>query len=291
MNADDYMRAKTEALRIYHDLSDDQMRQLNDSVLHLSIAHASKMLSEPEDALRFATEATVLFKEDPQPYMVLGELLMAADDHAKAEQRFRQAIMHHENPACEHPLNAQNVYFTLCCLGVSLTNQGKYSEAEFFLSKAAREDPCSTLALRHLVDVYHFQGNASKALLMAERVCALDPDDEEMQRRANDLQEDMSPEDYDRRSDSGSESESGEDVRPFQGGPTNAGAQRRAESPRSVSVVSDAPQSLTRPVHTVTAGSYEAVGAGPPTRKKPSAKREGWFAFCCFEREEEKRGV
>merc|ERR1719375_1992006 len=104
MNADDYSRAKAEGLCIYRDLSEDQLRELNDSVLHLSITHASKMLGEPEEAIKFATEATKLFPDDPQPYMVLGELHMAGDDHPEAEQRFRQALMHNDNPQCRRPL-------------------------------------------------------------------------------------------------------------------------------------------------------------------------------------------
>merc|ERR550514_2395157 len=177
MNADDYPRAKEEALTIYSDLSQEQLQQLNDSVLHLSIAHASKMLNEPEDALKFATEATQLFADDPQPYMVLGELHQAADDNMEAEHRFRQALMHHDSPACRHPLNPQNVYFTLCCLGAALANQGKYSEAEMFLMKAARQNDASTLALQHLVDVYRFRGETLEALRIADRICEMDPYD------------------------------------------------------------------------------------------------------------------
>merc|ERR1719183_1081607 len=66
MNADDYQKAKVEAARIYQDLSREQLAQMKDSVLHLSIAHASKMLGETDDAIHFALEATTFYPDDPQ---------------------------------------------------------------------------------------------------------------------------------------------------------------------------------------------------------------------------------
>merc|ERR550514_19241 len=53
MNADNYERAKMEGLRIYQDLSGEQLRRMDDAVLHLSIAHASKMLGDTEDAIKY----------------------------------------------------------------------------------------------------------------------------------------------------------------------------------------------------------------------------------------------
>merc|ERR1719214_255067 len=50
MNAEDFGRAKKEALTIYRDLSRQQLREMDDSVLHLSIAHASKMCEENDEA-------------------------------------------------------------------------------------------------------------------------------------------------------------------------------------------------------------------------------------------------
>merc|ERR1719171_3141045 len=158
MNADDYQRAKDEALQIYQDLSFDQLEKMQDSVLHLSIAHASKMLGESEDAIQFASEATRLYPEDPQPYMVLGELHEALGQNSEAEERCRMALMHNDSPGIQHPLNPQNVFFTLCCLGSCLVKQGKFSEAEMFILRAIHLDASSTLAYRHLVDVYQYQG-------------------------------------------------------------------------------------------------------------------------------------
>merc|ERR1711871_1414793 len=118
--------------------------------------------------------------------MILGELFEAAGQHEEAEQRLRQALLYQSQDSCKHPLNPQSVYFTLCCLGASLIKQAKYIEAEVFLHRATEVDSSSyldsssTLALRHMVDVYHFQGNEYKALEVAERLAELDPDDKEI---------------------------------------------------------------------------------------------------------------
>merc|ERR1712224_928304 len=87
------------------------------------------------------------------------------------------------SPHCRHPLNPQNVYFTLCCLGAALIHQGKYSEAEMFLTQATKLDSMSTLALRHLVDVYDFQSRPEEALSFATRISKMDPADEEIKQK------------------------------------------------------------------------------------------------------------
>jgi len=116
MNAEDYARAKLEALTIYKDLSSEQLSSMGDSVLHLSIAHASKMLGDVDEALQFANEASELYPNDPQPFMVLGELLEAVGRNEEAEHNCRQALLRNDSPDCQHILNQQNVFFTLCCL-------------------------------------------------------------------------------------------------------------------------------------------------------------------------------
>merc|ERR1712224_543964 len=73
INSEEYEFAMKEALIIYNDLSKEQLRNMKDPVLHLSIAHAAKMLSEMDQAIHYAKEATELYSEDPQPYMILGE--------------------------------------------------------------------------------------------------------------------------------------------------------------------------------------------------------------------------
>merc|ERR1719316_947878 len=115
--------------------------------------------------------------------MILGELYEAQGMEEEAERRCREALMHSDDPNCSHQLNPQNVYFTLCCLSASLIKQVKYSEAELFLLRAARLDTSQTLALRHLVDAYHFQGRPSEAMQVARRIAEMDPDDHEIQHK------------------------------------------------------------------------------------------------------------
>jgi len=191
MNADDYARAKAEALFIYKGLTQDQLEQMGDSVLHLSIAHASKMLGQMDDAIHYAAEATNYYGDEPQPYMVLGEMLEATGQIQEAEQRCRQALLHNDSPDCRHSLTSQNVFFTLSCLGSCLVRQRRLSEAEMFLTRAANMDQTSALALRQLVDVYYSQGRLDEALRTALRVRDLEPGDPEAPRRVERLRAEM----------------------------------------------------------------------------------------------------
>jgi len=180
MNAEDYSRAKAESLKIYKDLNHDQLAGVSDSVLHLSIAHASKMLGELEDAVVYTKEATELYPDDPQPYMVLGELYEAVGRNQEAEKYCRQAILRNDAPECCHRLSEQNLFFTLCCLTSCLVRQARCTEAEHFCAKAIELDHTSTLAFRHLADVYHFQGRHDDALATCEKIQQMDPEDDEV---------------------------------------------------------------------------------------------------------------
>lgn len=177
MNADDYARSKQEALLMYESLSPDQ---LNDSVLNIVLAHSSKMLGEVEDAIFYADEATRIFPDDPQPYMIMGEIYEAQGQDEDAEHHCRQALRYHDSPDCQQHLNPKKVYEVLCCLSASLIKQGKFSEAEFQLLRATKVDPSQTLALRHLVDTYHFQGRKRDAMDIAQQISRMDPDDTEI---------------------------------------------------------------------------------------------------------------
>jgi len=180
MNAEDYTRARIEALSIYKDLTKEQLISMNDSVLHLSIAHASKMLGEVEDALKFAGEATELYPDDPQAYMVLGQLFEDTNRNHEAEANCRQALLANDKPECQHTLNQMNVFFTLCCLSSVLVRQARCAEAEGFAKTATQLDSSSTLAYRHLADVYHFQKRYDEALQVCSTIREMDPEDEEI---------------------------------------------------------------------------------------------------------------
>lgn len=183
MNADNFQRAKDEGLIIWEALTPEQRGNMGDAVLHISLAHAAKMLGDLDDAIMFASEASHLYPEDPHPQMILGELFEASDQNAEAEQMCRQALRHTNEASCKHPLNPQSVYFTYCCLGACLIKQGKHTEAERFLTQALELGSSSTLAHRHLVDVYHFQGRHDEALQVAHRLAEMDPYDEEIRQK------------------------------------------------------------------------------------------------------------
>lgn len=189
MNNDDFRRAKMEGLKIYDSLSFEQRRRMGDAVLHISLAHSSKMLGELEDAVKFAAEASEAYPHDPHPHMILGELYEAMDENHKAEKKCRETLMYQNEPECKHPLSEQSVYFTLCCLGASLIKQEKLTEAERFLAQATELSSTSTLAFRHLVDVYDMQGRYEDALHVARHMETLDPEDDEIRQKIIILEE------------------------------------------------------------------------------------------------------
>lgn len=189
MNADDYSRAKEEALQIYRELSGDALKRMNDSVLHLSIAHASKMSGDYESAARFAREATQLYPTDPQPHMILGEVRQTQGRSEEAEQRCFRALKLHQSPDCSHRLTDQNVYFTLCVLGAAQIDLGKAEEAEPNLLKATQlSGHSSILALRHLTNAYRILGRSEDALRTAQRAVQKDPTDEDARRDLAELE-------------------------------------------------------------------------------------------------------
>lgn len=189
MNIPDFATARSEAKKIYDSLTVDQMKEMNDSMLHLSLVHASKMIGETTEALRYAREAVQLYPADPQAYMVLGELCDSVGQISQAEYMCRQALMHNENTGCVHPLSEQNVFFTLCCLGSSLLRQGKHTEAEVFLVRAVKLHNSSPLAYKHLAEVYQRQGRIREALQVAEKAHERDPNDRSIMYRIQQLRE------------------------------------------------------------------------------------------------------
>jgi len=184
INEEEYDYAMKEALIIYNDLSKERLRKMKDPVLLLSIAHAAKMLSDIDKAIFYAKEATQLYSDDPQPYMILGELYAAAGKHVEAEQQCRQALLLKDSSNLpKRALSRENVYVIQCCLGASLVKQLKYNEAELFLTQALETHDRSTLAMHHLVNVYCFQNRQEDAMKLANYVQKLDPSDEAIKQK------------------------------------------------------------------------------------------------------------
>lgn len=174
ISGEDYERARVEALLIYEDLDVEQLRSMQDSVLHLSIAHAAKMLGKVEEAQQFATEAIELYPWDPQPYSILGEMFESMGRFEEAEQKCREALERDKDPACEHHLRDRNLYFSLCCLGSSLLHMGKPAEAEPYLKEAQQVDSSEALAPRLLSQVYLAQGQEEQAKQFQEYASQLE---------------------------------------------------------------------------------------------------------------------
>lgn len=183
INSEEYELSMKEALTIYNDLSKEQLRNMKDPVLHLSITHCAKMLSDIDTAISYAKEATEMYAEDPQPYMILGELYTSMGQHPEAEHQCRQALRFNDSPSSKNTLTQQNVYFTQCCLSASLIKQHKYTEAELYLTRAIQIDDRSTLAMHHLVNVYYFQNRKEDAMKVATHIQKLDPADSTIEQK------------------------------------------------------------------------------------------------------------
>jgi len=189
MHSDDHTRAKEEGLRLYEDLkSSKQLYALGDAVLHLTLAHVSKMLGEVEDAIQFASEATELYDSDPHAFMILAELYESLGRDPEAEEKCKQALEKQARPDCRRSLNEQSVYFTRCCLGAALIKQAKHEEAERILLEAKASSEAlglatGALAQRHLIGSYEIQGRFEDAAACAWEVTQLEPDDEEIRKK------------------------------------------------------------------------------------------------------------
>lgn len=183
MNRFDYDRALVEGLKIYKVFSKDHFRRMNDAVLHLSLAHASKMLEDSTQAVKFAKEATELFPDDPHPYMVLGELYETQGLDEEGSQLCRTALKRHEDPQCRHPLNHQSIYYTLCCLGACLIRLGELPEAETFLQRTRQYEGHGILGLKYLIDIRFAQHRRQDALDLCREALEIDPNDDDIHQK------------------------------------------------------------------------------------------------------------
>lgn len=183
MSSEDYTKAKAEALHIHKALSQAQLKGMEDPLLHLSLVQACKMLGDLGDAVFFAEEATLLYPNDPQPYVVLGELLQRRGDHTRAEESLSEALMRTDDPICRHPLSHENLLFALCSLAHNLVRLGKFAEAEKFAVRGVQVNSDSALALKQLAEVYYCQGRLPEALQIIRRAARSDPQDEEVKER------------------------------------------------------------------------------------------------------------
>lgn len=189
MNADDWSTARREALLIYRDLTRPQMVQMNDPVLHLSIVHACKMLGLYPEAQEYCAEAMELFEEDPQPWMVLGELHLLEGRFPEAESECRRALELHGEGTGPRPLSEQNEIFTLCNLGSCLMKQQppRLDDAEELILRAQRIDTASVMVLHHLLDLREAQGRVPEAIICTERLQDALPEDASIKERAEKL--------------------------------------------------------------------------------------------------------
>lgn len=130
-----FAQAKDEALLIYRSLSEDGRRRMHDPVLHITIAHTSQRLGQPEDALAFLQEATVFFAEHPLPWLALAEVHLQAGEHLFGAEAAREALARDKGPwatdprILPRPMQLGERVRTLRCLGVCLLEQSLFKEA------------------------------------------------------------------------------------------------------------------------------------------------------------------
>lgn len=286
MNVENYELAKAESMKIYAALSREQVLGMHDSLLHLTIAHASKMLGDKDDALRFACEASQLFPKDPQVYMIYAELLDQAGETMQAEQMCRQALFRNGCEECVNKLSNENVYFTLCCLGSNLLHQGKYSEAEVILVRAVQLDSTCFHAYDHLSEVYHCQGRHKEAFHAVKKAAEHNPTDHSLQTRVNAfqaaLQDAESPVTQDSARTSSIQSEDGQLIQPLA-----AHAMDYHDIVHNPDKHGFSKQKSYSDCSTADSMRLNEGGHVPAQRKMKKQKDQGledsWFA-CCFDR-------
>eukprot|EP00746_Dinoflagellata_sp_MGD_P154527 gnl/MRDRNA2_/MRDRNA2_84866_c0_seq2.p1 gnl/MRDRNA2_/MRDRNA2_84866_c0~~gnl/MRDRNA2_/MRDRNA2_84866_c0_seq2.p1 ORF type:complete len:627 (-),score=119.81 gnl/MRDRNA2_/MRDRNA2_84866_c0_seq2:269-2149(-) len=192
--------------------------------LFFQLAAASKISGESTQAIMFAQNAADLFPTDPNPHMMLGELLHAMGAYAESAKECQLALMHHANsssPAIRHPLmchafwsllpqeyalntrlsqhifdtiRMHNFYLTLCCLGASLIHQREFAQAEIFLKKAEHEfifEDSDTQAMKLLLNLYQIQNRHGEALQYAKKIARIHPKDQEIQEKIKVLMDEV----------------------------------------------------------------------------------------------------
>lgn len=187
MNENDFQLALAQGLRIYRDL-DRKQTLMNDSVLHLGIAHAYQKLGQREEAIRMAKEASELYQNDPQPCMVLAEL-MEDKDARIAEEYCRIARERNESQSCCRHLSTENTVFLFCCLGSCLVRQNRFAEAELEFCKALDIDSKDLQPRRHLVDLHERAGRVEDALRELQELQKISPLDQWTQQHAARLEQ------------------------------------------------------------------------------------------------------
>eukprot|EP00746_Dinoflagellata_sp_MGD_P154526 gnl/MRDRNA2_/MRDRNA2_84866_c0_seq1.p1 gnl/MRDRNA2_/MRDRNA2_84866_c0~~gnl/MRDRNA2_/MRDRNA2_84866_c0_seq1.p1 ORF type:complete len:617 (-),score=96.66 gnl/MRDRNA2_/MRDRNA2_84866_c0_seq1:28-1878(-) len=200
-------QAKEEGMKIYDAIREERMvaslSRLGDGArlpifgLFLHLAHTLKRSGETAQAIKLAQKASNLFPTDPNPHIILGELMHAIGAYSESERECRLALMHHWNlqgnansssPADRHPLidDIGTVYSTLCCLGASLIHQQKFDQAEIHLATAeceASSKDSNIQAMKHLLNLHQLQNCHGKALLYAKKIARIDPTNQEIEEK------------------------------------------------------------------------------------------------------------
>jgi len=194
MNDDNYVRAREEAQIIYKALTEEQMKEMNDPLLHLSLVHACKMTGDTESAMKYAKEGARIYDDDPQAHMALGELLELVGDYKGASEACHASLNISEQADVKVPLSRQNKVFVLCCLSSSMVQQGEAPQAEKFAKQAVEIDSAMVLPLLRLAEVQHYKGQHVEAMATARHAETLDPSDAEVRKMLAVIQAKLSPE-------------------------------------------------------------------------------------------------
>lgn len=104
-----------EASFLYRHLSNEQRRRMNDPVLHMAIAHALRMVRQPEEAVVFLREASNIYPQHSVPFVALAEVQLLSGDPAGGEEAARQALASDSHPRSV-PASASLSDFEQCFL-------------------------------------------------------------------------------------------------------------------------------------------------------------------------------
>ena len=128
-------------------------------------------------ALEHIDKAIALNGDNHTYHANRGRMLMMLNRHAEAEPSYRRALS----------LKETKGYYD--SLGIALSQQEKYSQAEVYMRKALAIDPDFAGALRNLADLLQFQGRNTEAFEHYQRALALQPENADLYSNIGTLQQ------------------------------------------------------------------------------------------------------
>lgn len=125
LHMENYTAARREANSLLHQLSSTcGWLELNEPVLHQTIAHTCWRLEHDGDAMSHYLDSTNIYPEHPQLCLSLSELLLAARCTLSARDMSQLALTRNDSHRCKRHLTDSEHERVTCCLALALRDLG-----------------------------------------------------------------------------------------------------------------------------------------------------------------------